>query len=317
MTAVIDYRPVNDNEQQQAISLWEQIFPQFPSGFFPRYYSSAAPSYQFGDTLGAWCNGSLVSTVHIHRLPLCNGNETYVCGGIACVATLPEYRERGISRYLLGQAIDKMKNEGYHISMLNSLRHSHYLYIGFQHCSFSRQLVIDLNENTDDASISPNCNWKMAQVDEEIINIYSKQPRPFQLNRSREHFKGWVNWNWQQDKAIVYVIPEEGYIVLSKNNDDGVCLVSEWQAKNREIEEQLLVRASYKAQQLNSKQIRLAATPIFVDQRWIEKNLGRIVTIVEDDTTMIRNINLTMDQFQKLTTSYITGEAIMWPADYF
>ncbi|CAF0906201.1 unnamed protein product [Didymodactylos carnosus] len=320
MTTSIDYHPVSENEQQQAINLWEQIFTQFARGFFPRYYSLAAPSYRYGDTLGAWCNGSLVSTVHICRLTFRNGNETYLCGGIACVATLPEYRERGISRRLLEQAIDKMKNEGFYISMLNSLRNSHFEYIGFEQHSLSRQILIDLNENIDDVSISSKFSWKTAHTDEEINNIYAKQPRPFQLDRSREYFEGWLNWNWQQDKAILHVIPEQGYIVLNRSNsdhDDGICSVSEWQAINREIEQQLLVQASYKAQQLHSKQIRLAATPIFVDRQWIEKNLGRIVKIDEDETTMIRNINLSTNQYQKIKSFYATGEATMWPTDYF
>jgi hypothetical protein len=78
-----------------------------------------------------------------------------------------------------------------------------------------------------------------------------------------------------------------------------------------------LIRASYQAQQLNSTQIKLAATPVFVDQQWLEENLGTIAKIEEDELTMIRNINLTTDQFNKIRSLYSTGKAIMWPADYF
>jgi predicted acetyltransferase len=317
MTTDIDYHSVTENEQEEAVNLWHQIFYKRLLGFYKRYYSSAAPSYRNGDTLGAWCDGQLVSVVHICRLTLHNGDETYLCGGIANVATLPEYRERGISRHLLEQAVDKMKNEGFHISMLHSARHSHYEYAGFEQYSLSRQLLIDLSRNIDDTPMSSKFEWKTADVDEEIMNIYAKQSRPLQVNRSPEYFEGWVNWNWQQDKAILHVIPDEGYIILNKANDGDIYCASEWRATNREIEKQLLIRASCKALQLNSKQIRLAATPVFVGQQWIEENLGRIVKIEEDETSMIRNINLTTDEFDKVKSFYSIGKAILWPADYF
>jgi hypothetical protein len=174
-----------------------------------------------------------------------------------------------------------------------------------------------LNRTIDDASSSSKFEWKTADVDEDIMNIYAKQPRALQLVRSPQYFKGWVNWNWQNDNSILYVIPDEGYIVLYKTSDTDICSASEWRAINRETEEQLLIRASCKARQLNSKQIQLAATPIFVDQQWLEENLGTIAKIEEDKSTMIRNINLTTDQFNKIRSFYSAGEAIMWPADYF
>ena len=107
--------------------------------------------------------------MHICRLILHNDDETYLCGDIANVATLPEYRERGISRHLLEQAVDRMKNEGFHISILYSIRHSHYEYAGFEPCSLSRQLLIDLNRSIDNTSISLKFDWKTANVDDEII----------------------------------------------------------------------------------------------------------------------------------------------------
>jgi predicted acetyltransferase len=317
MTTNIDYHSLTENEQQQAVDLWHQIFPQHPPGFYKRYHTSAA-SYHDGDSPSAWCDGQLVSAMHICRLTLRNEGETYLCGGIANVATVPDYRERGISRHLLEQAIDKMKNEGFAFSALHSARHSHYEHVGYEQCSLSRRILIDLNRTIDDASsISSKFDWKPVDVDEEIINIYAKQPRVLQVTRSRQYFKEWVNWNWQIDNSILHVIPNEGYIVLNKNTDNDICSVSEWRAINRQVEEQLLLRASYKARQLNSTQIQLAATPILVNQQWLEENLGTIVKIEEDKKTMIRNINLTTDQFDKVRSLYSTGEATMWPADYF
>ena len=316
MTKNIDYHSITEDEQPQAVDFGHQIFPLYPISFNKKYYSSAR-SYCFGDSLGAWCDGQLVSALHICRLNFRNDDETYRCGGIGSVATLPDYRERGISRHLLKQAMDKMKNEGFAFSILYSSRHSHYEYFGFEQCSLSRRILIDLNKAIDDASISSEFEWKTAYVDEEIISIYDKQPRVLQLTRSPSYFKEWAQWYWERDNSIIHVIPEQGYIILYKNKDTGICSASEWRAVNREVEEQLLIRASCKAQQLNSAQIKLAATPVFVDSKWLEENLGTIAKIEEDKTTMIRNISLTAEEFNRVRSFYTTGEAVMWPADHF
>ncbi len=148
--------------------------------------------------------------MHICRLTLQDNDQTYLCGGIANVATLPDYRERGISRHLLEQAVDKTKNDGFHLAILYSARHSHYQYVGYEQCSLSRRLLIDLIKTIDDLSISSKFDWKPADVDEKIINIYAKQPGILQLDRSPAFFEGCVNYKWQQDQAILPVIPDQG-----------------------------------------------------------------------------------------------------------
>ena len=317
MPSNIEYHSVTENEQQQAINLWQQIFPNCAPGFYKCYYSSASSPYQHGDTLGAWSNGNLISTVHICRLKLHNNDETYLCGGIANVATLPEYREMGISRYLLEQAINKMRHESFDVSMLYSVRHSHYRHVGFEPLSFSRWIFIDLHENIDAEAISSNCDWNIANVNENVINIYHKQPRSLQMNRSLEYFKDWINCNWQQDKAILHIISNEGYIVMNKGTMDDFYSISEWRATTHEIEARLLLRASIKVRQMKSNRVRLAATPVFVDYHWIEKNVGTISLIETDECAMIRNINLTVDQFNKLKSLYLSGQATLWPGDFF
>ncbi|CAF4083827.1 unnamed protein product [Rotaria sp. Silwood2] len=50
MTISIEYHSVTENEQEQAINLWHQIFSKYPSDHYKRYYSVAAISYDHGDT---------------------------------------------------------------------------------------------------------------------------------------------------------------------------------------------------------------------------------------------------------------------------
>ncbi|CAF4818708.1 unnamed protein product [Rotaria sp. Silwood1] len=110
-TSTINYRSVRKHEQQQAIDLWYSVFGIFP-GMADRYFGSrASPRYEEGDTLGAWFDGKLVSTVNIARLILRSreDDDEYQCATITCVGTLEEYRKRGYSRDLLRMAIDKME----------------------------------------------------------------------------------------------------------------------------------------------------------------------------------------------------------------
>jgi hypothetical protein len=48
---------------------------------------------------------------------------------------------------------------------------AHYKYVGFEPCSLSKQIVVDLNRDIDNACIPLNCVWKTANINEKIINI--------------------------------------------------------------------------------------------------------------------------------------------------
>ena len=318
MATTADYHPVTEQEQSQALALWYQVFDHCKPGYFERYFSSASPLYRYGDTLGAWCDGRLVSAVHICRLTLRNGNDTFLCGGIANVATLPEYRERGLSRHLLQKAIDKMIMEGFHISILNSRRNSHYVAVGFEQFSLSMRPLIDLKKDNDEASSSSSFDWKAAKADDEVFKIYAEQPRPLQLDRPWPFFEGWINWNWEhKGETMLHVIPGKGYIVLTKEKGQDYYSASEWRANECEIEKILLLGAVRERHRFGLNHMRLATIPVFVGQEWIEQNLGRIVQIEQDGTTMIRNISLPTHLFDKIKQHYWTGEAVVWPADFF
>ncbi|CAF4283372.1 unnamed protein product, partial [Rotaria sordida] len=51
-----------------------------------------------------------------------DNNQTYLCGVISNVATLAEFRNQGLSRQLLQQAINKMEQEAFDISLLGTGR---------------------------------------------------------------------------------------------------------------------------------------------------------------------------------------------------
>ncbi|CAF0855598.1 unnamed protein product [Adineta steineri] len=94
----IIYYYIEKYEQQEAVDLWCSMFKTNPNVEKSYFSLDVSPNYVEVDTLGAWYNDKLISTVYIRRLTLFSNenNDKYLCGGISNVATLEEYRNHGL-----------------------------------------------------------------------------------------------------------------------------------------------------------------------------------------------------------------------------
>ncbi len=131
-------------------SFLQGLFEPKGGGYFERYFlSTALPYYQEGDKLGARSdNNSLVSVVHLRRIILkSSNNETFLSGVVSNVATLAEFRNRGVSRELLTQTIDKMEHEGFDLCMLGTGCSRHYLLLDWKPVRTRIQYVINISNN--------------------------------------------------------------------------------------------------------------------------------------------------------------------------
>ncbi|CAF1091001.1 unnamed protein product [Rotaria sp. Silwood1] len=322
------YRPIEKDEQVQALDLWYSVFGAHSPGCFERDFTNeAAPTYQDGDTIGAWCDGQLVSTVHIRRLILQsrdNGTK-YLCGGISNVATLENYRNRGFSRHLLRLAIERMERSGeFDLSILGTGRYKHYSVLGWEQMNVPNTTTIEW-KNFD--SNMNNIKWcspsEIFSSDKELIlALHTKNPREYQFDRSPSSvFEHFIGWNWRLNNAIIYIHHEEesGYVVISKSDNINDIYVSEWRAPNIDVERKLFKIAAeeiYRRQQQQTNIVRFHGLPQYMTIEELEQWAGKIkIDFVAD--MMIRNIRLSKETIDKIKTAYLKGSATFWSADYF
>ncbi|CAF2637223.1 unnamed protein product [Rotaria sp. Silwood2] len=323
----IVYRPVEKHEQQKAFDLWCPTF-KTNSDVEERYFlPDTSPRYQEGDTLGAWHNDKLVSTVHIRRFTLrsSENNEEYLCAGIGNVATVAEYRRQGLSRHLLQMAVDKMEESNeFDISMLSTGKPSHYASFGWEQVPEPTQVMIDWKTIT---SSSTNVEWRSAsdvlcQDIELMLKIHSNSPRIYQIDRSPPSvFQHWVKGRWQNNAAIVCLYEheqEQGYVVIGKPDSEKDVCVLEWRAPNMKLEQKLLSLAAAEIRQRHgsTKPIHLFALPQYMSIDELTEWAGSVQIGINLDL-MMRNIRLPTDVYEKIKTAYSNGHAVFWSGDYF
>jgi predicted acetyltransferase len=325
-TSSVIYRPIENHEEQQAIDLWYTVFKPAP-GYFERYFSKeASPYYQPGDTLGTWIDDKLVSALHIRRLYVRSRDDNieYLCGAIANVATLVEYRKHGYSSHLLQMAIRKMEqSREFDLSILGTGRSRHYSVLGWEQISLPSPISIEWTYSN---SSGDNHQWHsindlLSSNCQLLLDVHSNKPRTYQFNRSPlTMFQYWVGWNWQKENAIVYLFRDvqQGYIVITKPDDIDNVYISEWRALNVDVERKLLKLAANEVRRRHPqiKIIRFHTVPQYMSLEELEQWAGT-VSVAKNDHTMIRNIRLSNEILEKIKAAYLSGHATFWTGDYF
>lgn len=321
MSSSIVYRSVKKGEEYHVIDLWKNCFPPKSDGYFERYFSNnSSPEYIEGDTLGAWDENCLISVVHIRRMYFKSNqnNEKYLCGVISNVSTLPEYRHRGLSRQLLQYAIEKMKNENFHISMLGTGQPNHYIPLGYQTLTMSIEYLIEISDDHPSSSeINPSwISTNSINNYEELFEIYSNNPREYQYDRwNSSMFQHWIGWHWNENNSLILIV-SNGYIVLSQPDGKGSDMsISEWRAADEEIERFLLQMA---AREIHRKNFFLHTLPQHTTLQTLQWNNKNSICEQNEDI-LIRNIQLDEQIFADLQQSYQSTlrNAIIWPGEYF
>lgn len=323
----IIYRHVKDHERQQALEIWCSIFKTDPDSEERYFLRDASPFYQEGDTLGAWHNGKLISTVHIRRLKIrpSDKSKEYLCGGITNVVTLAEYRQHGISRHLLQMAVDKMEqNDEFDISMLGTSKPSHFSAFGWEQVPEPIQIMIDWK---DFPSLDTDARWYSVsnisyEFTEILLNIYSNNPRIYQMNRSPlTVFQNWVKGRWQNRQASICLYEydqEQGYVVIGKSNNNSDVCILEWRASSMKLEQKLLSIAAAEILQRHGpiNPTHLFALPQYMTIDELTEWAGHIRININQDI-MMRNIRLSVDIYEQIKAAYADGRAVFWSGDYF
>jgi predicted N-acetyltransferase YhbS len=299
---------VRPADQEAALNLWCRVFG-VNRPYFERYFQ-VDPWYQPGDCLGAWDGESLVSAVHVCRRPLRYEGETLWCGSIANVATLSEYRARGLSRELLRQSVERMEAEGMDFSILFTGRFGHYAPLGWEHVPVPTALLT-LSGDLPGHEQWPAAGPGEAELDACCRLYESVNDRPLAQERPEPYFRGWVGWSWGQWK-VEALRRGDGYLVLGRpGKPEEPARVVEL-CGGPKARAALLVEASERAWQRGA--VRLAtALPASGDTAEYA-GLGA-VKVTRGGPVMLRNVRLPEARYREIVRLYESGRAVWWASD--
>ncbi|WP_449539639.1 GNAT family N-acetyltransferase [Ferdinandcohnia sp. Marseille-Q9671] len=120
---------VTDERFLEAIRLSEYAFRyKVPKDEIEERYKTLKKHQLFGII----DNDNLAAKLHLIPLTTYIGNQTYKMGGIAGVATYPEYRRKGYVKEMLIHVLENMKSQGMNVSMLHPFDVSFYRKFGWE-----------------------------------------------------------------------------------------------------------------------------------------------------------------------------------------
>lgn len=121
-------RRLESRDRPQAETVWRDIFeesPAFASYYFDRRF---CPEHAFG----AFDADRLVAMVHGRPTEIVVEQKAYPALLVAGVATLPEYRNRGLMHRLMALLIDHAQSNGFSCCYLHPVSETLYASLGFQ-----------------------------------------------------------------------------------------------------------------------------------------------------------------------------------------
>lgn len=106
----------NHSELEQVYELWGNVFPE--NRFFFQKRLEQEMNYDFKTTWIAKVNGDIAAAVQIFPYYIYFEGIILKVGGIGNVATLPDYRGRGLTHTILKRQTDWMNDNGFDLSLL-------------------------------------------------------------------------------------------------------------------------------------------------------------------------------------------------------
>lgn len=192
----IEIRAVTSRgELESAFEIWPAVFPENQAFFQDRLDND--PTYAMDTTWIAKLDGNIAAAIQIFPYWMWCGSQRLKVGGIGSVATLPEYRRRGLAQDILRLQSRWMKAHGYDLSLLFTGINSFYEQVGWRTLE-DKQFVLDcsripnLSQPTDYTVSSFQSNDLPAVMDiYESFNRY----RTASMIRSKEYWLGQFSWN--------------------------------------------------------------------------------------------------------------------------
>lgn len=187
-------RAVRAEEREECLNLWCTVWPGEGSpAYFRRYFYGDVEWLPYYTQVGV-LDGKIVSAVQICKRIVACGDARLTMGGIANVATLPEYRGRGYNTQCLKSAIAVMEADAMDFSLLFTGIHEYYARHGFETIE---QAWISGVIRPDFAPRAPKYTVRRAMAGDlsgiqACYDDYNRQ-RPIAVQRTSAYWRDWMN----------------------------------------------------------------------------------------------------------------------------
>lgn len=199
----IEVRPIRPEEREECVDLWCAVFGD-DRRYFNRYFYGDVdwiPEY----TQVAVADGRLVSAVHVCKRIVACGPLRLTMGGIANVATLPDYRGRGLNTRCLDACIAVMEADAMDFSLLFTGIDAYYARRGYS--SLQRD-VLTGRVCRNGAAPHSEVAVRAAEASDtnairEIYAAYNRD-RPIAVQRTDAYWRDWIGFT--SDRAPENVV---------------------------------------------------------------------------------------------------------------
>ncbi len=188
----VEFRALKESEKEECIDLWCTVWPGDNRDYFKRYFYGDVEWLPYYTQVAVEEN-KLVSAVHICKRTVPCGELRMTMGGIANVATLPEYRGKGYNTGCLKRAIAVMEGDAMDFSLLFTGIHDYYGHLGYS--KLARKMIYGVIP--EGFSPLPNSiTVRPAEADDlakfrEIYTDYNKN-RAIAVVRSDAYWRDWL-----------------------------------------------------------------------------------------------------------------------------
>ncbi|PLR87315.1 GNAT family N-acetyltransferase [Bacillus sp. V33-4] len=174
------------------------------------------------DVFGIWDGTQLTAKLNIIPFKVIIQNKEWSMGGIAGVATYPEYRRRGYVKALIVHALQQMREQNQIISFLHPFDIAFYRKFGWEILTERKKVMIEKKDLHMAGAISGSImRFKKDTHHKDIENVYAEYAKQYSgmLSRTKEW---WLDNVYRDSSAAVFYDNEhvpKGYILYSVKNN--------------------------------------------------------------------------------------------------
>ncbi|HLK61295.1 MAG TPA: GNAT family N-acetyltransferase [Chthonomonadaceae bacterium] len=189
----IEFRDLAEAEREACLDLWCTVWPGENSrAYFRRYFYGDVEWLPYYTQVAA-VDGKLVSAVQICKRTVACGEFQLTMGGIANVATLPEFRGQGYNTECLKRAIAVMEADAMDFSLLFTGIQDYYARLGYEvlpRRQISGTIRAEYTPRPSAYTVRPATEADLPSI-HAVYEAYNAH-RPIAVQRSGAYWRDWL-----------------------------------------------------------------------------------------------------------------------------